>query len=64
MILTDDPVADFARHDAEQTRMLKKLPTCDICGDAIQQERAFHKNGFWICHECYEDNQEEVTMDE
>lgn len=60
---TDDPVADFERHDREQARRLDSLPKCSICGDPIQQERAFEKDGFWICHECYENNQKEV-MDE
>ena len=61
---TDNPVADFERFDREQARRLAKLPTCEICGDAIQQERAFEKDGFWICHECYEGNQKEVIPDE
>lgn len=60
MLLSDDPVADFNRHDAEQTAWLNRLPECSICGEPIQQERAFHKDGFWICDECFEDNQKEV----
>jgi len=60
MFLTDDPVADFERYDREQARWLDSLPKCSICGDPIQQERAFEKNGFWICHECYENNQRMV----
>ena len=47
-------------NDREQARRLKKFPTCEICGDAIQQERAFEKNGFWICDECIENNRREV----
>ena len=58
---TDDPVADFERHDREQARWLNSLPKCSICGDPIQQEMAFSKDGFWICHECYEDNQRMVS---
>ena len=61
MPFSDDPVADFERHDREQARRLAQLPTCERCGDAIQQERAFEKNGFWICHECYENNQRMVN---
>lgn len=57
---TDDPVADFNRLDRNQTAWLNSLPKCSICGDPIQQEEAFNKNGFWICHECYEDNQRTV----
>lgn len=60
MFLTDDPIADFNRLDAEQSAWLNSLPECSICGHHIQQERAFEKNGFWICHECYEDNQRSV----
>lgn len=60
MYLSDNPALDFARYDAEQARKMAKLPTCEICGDAIQQERAFEKNGFWICDECYENNQRTV----
>ena len=48
-------------HDRKQTAWLNSLPECSICGNHIQQETAFHKDGFWICHECYEDNQKEVT---
>ena len=62
MPITDDPVADFERHDREQAEWLKKLPTCQICGDAIQQERAFEKNGFWICDECIENNRKEIDI--
>ena len=64
MFLTDDPIADFNRWDAEQTARLNRLPKCSICKEPIQQERAFHKYGFWICDDCYEYNQEEVTVDE
>ena len=47
-------------NDREQARRLEKFPTCEICGDAIQQERAFHKDGFLICDECIENNRREV----
>lgn len=64
MPITDDAIADFNRHDREQARWLDSLPKCSICGDPIQQEHAFEKDGFWICHECYESNQKEVIPDE
>ena len=64
MYLSDDPVADFERYDREQARRLKFLPACDICGEPIQQERAFEKDGFWICDECIENNRREVIPDE
>ena len=59
--LTDDPVADFDRLDRKQARWLDSLPKCSICGEPIQQELAFEKDGFWICHECYENNQRMVS---
>ena len=64
MPLSDDPIADFNRLDAKQSAWLRSLPKCSICKEPIQQERAFHKYGFWICEECYEDNQEEVILNE
>jgi formylmethanofuran dehydrogenase subunit E len=57
---TEDPSADFARHDRKQTAWLNSLPKCSICKEPIQQERAFEKDGFWICDECYENNQRMV----
>ena len=62
--VANDPVADFERHDREQAGRLDSLPKCSICGEPIQQERAFHKDGFWICLECYENNQRTVILDE
>lgn len=61
--LTDDPVADFNRWDAEQSRRLKRHPTCQICGQAIQQERAVCLEGFWFCDECLDDNRKDVEED-
>jgi formylmethanofuran dehydrogenase subunit E len=61
--LSDDPVADFERHDREQARRLAKLPTCQRCGDAIQQERAVCIEGFWYCDDCLEKYRREVTCD-
>ena len=50
-------------HDREQARWLAKLPTCQICGDAIQQERAVCINGFWYCDECIENNRKEIDVE-
>ena len=59
---TDDPVADFERHDREQTEWLNSLPKCSICNEPIQQERAFEKNGFWICDDCIEYYRKEIDI--
>lgn len=49
---TDDPIADFARHDAEQEAWLDRRPECADCGHHIQDEQAFYINGEWICQDC------------
>ena len=63
MWLSNDPVADFARYDAEQSRRLKRLPTCERCGDAIQQERAVCIDGYWFCDECLDYYRREIDAD-
>lgn len=52
MMRTDDPIADAERYAAEQDRRLDKLPVCECCGKAIQQETAVYYNDQWICREC------------
>lgn len=52
MYRTDDPVADFLRHDREQQAHLARLPKCCECGQPIQDEEAFIINGEWVCEEC------------
>lgn len=63
MWLSDDPVADFARYDAEQARRLAQLPTCERCGEPIQQERAVCIEGFWYCDECLEKYRKEISIE-
>ena len=55
MIFTDDPVADFERHDAEQQKQLDKLPTCSICGEHIQDYYSFEISNELLCEECMND---------
>ena len=57
---TDDPVADFERHDREQARRLARLPTCERCGHPIQQERAVCIEGFWYYDNSIEQYRREV----
>lgn len=49
---TDDPVADFERHDREQERQLSELPVCEICGKPIQDENLYLINDEFVCQEC------------
>lgn len=52
MILTDDPLMDFARHDREQAKRLKQLPECDYCNDPIEDDFYYEINGDVICEYC------------
>lgn len=61
MYRTDDPLADFARHDAEQSRWLEKRPVCSECGEHIQDERCYEINDELICEECLERNHKKYT---
>ncbi len=54
MYYTNDPVADFLRHDAEQEAELQKLPKCKECGEPIQTDYAYGINGKYICEHCLE----------
>ncbi len=60
MCWTDDPLLDFARHDAEQTRQLEQLPVCADCDEHIQEETAYYINGEWICINCMSAYEREV----
>ena len=52
---TDDPIADFNRHDAERERRLIRFPKCDCCGERIQDDDLFDFDGELICPECLPD---------
>lgn len=52
MYRTDDPIADYERHEADQEAKLDKLPKCDICGEHIQDDYLYDINGDIFCEEC------------
>lgn len=52
---TDDPVADFCKHDAEQEAWLEKRPECCRCGEHIQDEYAVCINDEYYCEQCLRD---------
>lgn len=52
MFYTDNPLADFANYDAEQTRQLDKRPKCSCCDEPIQDEYCYEINDEYICPEC------------
>lgn len=53
----------FAMHDAEQERMLDKLPVCDICEEHIQDEYCYEINGDIICESCMVEYFRKDTVD-
>lgn len=54
MQYTDNPVADFLAHDAEQAAALEELPKCDMCGEPCQGEGYFEpEQRVTICEDCW-----------
>ena len=65
MPYSDDPVADFARHDREQAKWLKRLPVCERCGEPIQDDHFYLINGDNVCPDCLEDQfRKEIEIDD
>lgn len=56
MCYTDDPIADFHRHDAEQQAELDKLPVCADCGEPVQDDHYYLINDEVICPDCLDSN--------
>ena len=54
MFMSDDPLRDYDRWEAEQEKRLAKRPHCADCDQPIQDEEAYYINGEWICEECME----------
>lgn len=52
MSITDDPIADFNRWDAEQQAALNRLPRCARCKNPIQDDTLYDFDGELVCHEC------------
>ena len=55
MFITDDPIADFHRHDAEQSEWLDSLPKCVDCDEPIQDDCYYNVEGEILCEECMKD---------
>lgn len=60
---TDDPVADFHRHDAAEQLRIAELPVCCECDHEIRDETFFLFDGEYICHQCAKDNHLKYTED-
>lgn len=62
-MFTNDPLSDFHRYDSDREDALSKLPVCDKCRCAIQQEKAVYYNSQWICEDCEHDFWYEIRED-
>ena len=51
---TDDPLADFNRHEEDMEKELEKCPECAYCGFKIQDTFAFYIDREWYHRECIE----------
>lgn len=60
---TDNPVADFHRHDAEQQERLKELPECSDCGEPIQDDFYYEFDCYFYCADCVSDNHRKRVED-
>ncbi len=60
---TDDPLADFHRHDDEQQEQLERLPVCSECDCHIQTEYCYEINNELICPDCMEENHRKLVED-
>jgi len=63
MYYTDDPVADYARWDAERQRQLERMPVCVDCGEHIEDEYFYLINDEPICMECLKTGYRKSTED-
>ena len=64
MFRTDNPVADFLRHDAERQRRLRRRPKCCDCKEHIQDEQAYFIDGNWFCEACMNEYKQTIDEDE
>lgn len=58
---TDDPVADFNRHEEDRARELEQLPTCSQCGWPVQTDFCYVINDEVICERCMENFRQYTT---
>ena len=61
MPFTDDPIADFHRHDARQQAWIDTLPRCSECDEPIQDDACFFVNDELICDGCMYKNHRKVV---
>ena len=61
MYITDNPVRDAERYEAEREEALQSLPVCCECGEHIQDDFCYEFDGELICPDCLKDNHRKWT---
>lgn len=56
MMLSNDPIRDAMRHDAECERWLSNRPRCCECGEPIVDDVYYDFHDRYICPQCLEEN--------
>lgn len=60
MFYSDDPVADFHRHDKWKQSLLDECPRCDICGEVIT-DKFYEIDCEAVCPDCLKANYERTV---
>ena len=55
MYRTDDPLADYDRHEREQEQLAASLPVCDYCGKPVD-DHYYYIDGEIYCKDCLREN--------
>jgi hypothetical protein len=63
MCRTDDPIADFHRHEQDVRDWMRRRPVCCECDQPIQGERLCEFEGENICLDCLKENHLKFTED-
>jgi hypothetical protein len=60
---TDDPIADFARKDADDQEWLDSRPRCIYCDEPIQTDYCYEIEGELCCEGCLNEHHKKMTDD-
>ena len=60
---SDDPVADFNRHEANERAWLAKRPICEYCREHIQNRKLIDYDGVLYHRSCFLEQFEKETED-
>lgn len=62
MYWTDDPLADFHRHDRAQAQAQARLPKCNRCRERIQSEYCYEVEDEYVCDDCITEEDKEDAV--